>query len=155
MILSIDPGLRTTGVALWQNSLLVEAKLLQGDKKANGSEAWRAIGYALIPMVNALVERVIVELPQVYVASRSKADPNDLIQLAAVVGTIGGMLRDVPMQTVLPRQWKGNIDKAIMVERIQSKLSAKEKGVVKLPSAKSLSHNVWDAIGVGLWYLKR
>jgi hypothetical protein len=55
------------------------------------------------------------------------------------------------VELVQPRQWKGTVDKDVMIERIKTSLDLSEMKNVCLPKAKGLHHNVWDAIGIGLW----
>lgn len=96
---------------------------------------------------------LILELPQVYQRGISRGDPNDLIQLAALVGTIQARFR-VATTVYLPREWKGQVPKEIIEARAKGNLSASELSKVEVP-AKSLAHNVWDAVGLGLVYLTR
>jgi hypothetical protein len=95
------------------------------------------------------------EFPQVY-RHRNGPDPNDLLGLAAVLGGIRPL--HTPGQVLLqfsPHDWKGSIDGDVMIERVRGCLSAEEHGHVILPSARSLQHNVFDGIGVGLHALSR
>lgn len=96
---------------------------------------------------------VVVELPRVYSAGQQKGDQNDLIALAFSAGRVSAQYRDAT--TVYPRDWKGTLDAEVMIERIKERLSDEERSRVQLPSAKSLHHNVWDSIGIGLWKLGR
>jgi len=55
---------------------------------------------------------------------------------------------------VAPRDWKGTIDGDIMAARIKATLSADTRD--KLPKmAKSVEHNMLDAIGLGQWSLRQ
>jgi hypothetical protein len=51
---------------------------------------------------------------------------------------------------VLPNKWKGNLPKKICKDRCKAVLTPEE-----LARVKTEDHNVWDAIGIGLWYLGR
>ena len=44
---------------------------------------------------------------------------------------------------------------ALDTNYIEEKLSKAERQRVELPRAKSYQHNIWDAIGIGLHFLKR
>jgi len=96
---------------------------------------------------------MVIELPQVYVASRSKGDPNDLIALASVVGALTHWFRGMTF-VYSPRAWKGTVDKKVMTERILKHLSEEERGRIQ-KAPKSLLHNSIDACGLGLHHLKR
>ena len=50
---------------------------------------------------------------------------------------------------VKPAEWKGQVPKKIMNERVLSKLSAQERAIVKD------NHNAIDAVGLGLHVLGR
>ena len=109
------------------------------------------------------VERLVVEVPQVYDQQRWGGDPKDLVDLAWIGGAFAREVAVKHMRTracggsVLrprPAQWKGQVNKDVMIERIKGRLSETEMNRVELPN-KSVQHNVWDAVGIGLWELKR
>ncbi len=162
MILSIDPGVRCAGIALWTNDGQLEcARLAVGASTA--SPAWLSVSISDFGLANAVIDdagidEIVIERPQVYVRSRSKGDPNDLISVALAVGVIVGELlveEDPQVFEYLPASWKGQVPKAVMVERIKRSLSKAELARVELPKAKSLAHNVWDAVGIGLHHLRK
>lgn len=155
MILSIDPGVHECGVAVWGTTAgLQRAYLCQGLSTAMYAGAWSSMAGAL-GLSERDTSRVVIELPQVYVRSRSKGDPNDLIQLAACVGAIAQAFRHVPVHIFKPSEWKGQVPKLVMIERIKERLSPDESACVKLPKDKKFQTDVWDAVGLGLHYLKR
>jgi hypothetical protein len=136
-LIAIDPGVHRCGWALFVAGKLVDC--------------------AYIPTKDIEVSgRTIIELPQIYRSSKSKGDPNDLIDIALVVGALlersGGHA-----ELVLPRKWKGTVPKKVMLKRIVSKLSEAEKRVLSnaYGATKSTLHNVTDSVGIGLWALKR
>lgn len=98
---------------------------------------------------------VAIELPQVYREAKLKGDPNDLIDLAAVVGAICCNSLPGRKNVYLPREWKGQTPKAIFIERAKKRLSLEELQAVRLPKAKILAHNVWDSVALGLVHLGR
>ncbi|WP_201756155.1 tyrosine-type recombinase/integrase [Corallococcus silvisoli] len=54
--------------------------------------------------------RSLIELPRVYAAAHQKGDQNDLLQIAGVVGTLGGALAPVAgRRRVYPRGWKDTL----------------------------------------------
>jgi hypothetical protein len=106
---------------------------------------------------------LVIELPQVYKASHQRGakvgtDPQDLIELAAVVGGLVCMFRasNQKTRTYLPAEWKGQVPKSIVHDRARKRLSAAELAIVEenLPRA-SLAHNVWDAVSLFLRYVGR
>jgi hypothetical protein len=104
------------------------------------------------------LDTVVIERPQVYVHSRAKGDPNDLITLALVAGAIAGGMRTSRTKLLVveyrPAEWKGQVPKHVMEKRVKRSLAEHEHERVQLPSAGALAHNVWDAIGIGLHHLR-
>lgn len=98
-----------------------------------------------------VLQTLVIERPQVYKAQFLKGDPNDLVDLALMGGALSGILHGKCRATLfyLPCEWKGQVVKAAMNARIKKRLSEDEQRRIDWP-AKSLQHNVWDAIGIGL-----
>lgn len=139
-VISIDPGVHQTGIAVWDGGQLIAALLTPTDE--------------LLPLSDANV--IVVELPQVYVRARSKGDPNDLINVAFAAGKVVGSLRsdETTVTTVKPAAWKGQVPKHIIEARVKKALSATELDNV-VQCKPNLMHNVWDAVGIGLAYMGR
>jgi hypothetical protein len=150
MLLSIDPGVTSCGVAAWDNEgRLVRAELVQGD-------TWQKTVQGIVDTSLNNHPDLAIEKPQVYTQNKLKGDPNDLIDLAVVVGAIVGVFGLTTRVTLYrPSEWKGQTPKDVMIDRIKNKLSKAEHKKVELPKAKSLQHNVWDAVGIGLYHERR
>lgn len=157
MILSVDPGLRHCGVALWRGHDLVVAQLVTGEKDTGvrDSEAWWTMVDNVVTWAKAYgpLDVIVSEFPKVYSVGKSKGDPEDLLQLAAIVGGIVCRERAVS-KIVRPYEWKGQVPKDIMTGRILSKLSPLEQRIIPKLAASKL-HNVIDAIGIGLRHVGR
>lgn len=98
---------------------------------------------------------VVIELPQIYRQSKMKGDPNDLIDLAFAAGIFVSQLQTgAAYETVRPREWKGTRPKHVCNKITLAALTNTEKALLPDLSASRL-HNVVDAIGIGLWKLKR
>lgn len=157
MLLSVDPGLHGCGVAAWHISPTIP--LSWAGYVKNPGTKWHAMVGAVDEEIRRrfgfLPNHLVIELPQVYVRSRSKGDPNDLIMLAGLVGAFVYNFdsRD-GHKLYKPAEWKGQVPKDIMETRIKGRLSEAELHAVELP-ARSLAHNVWDAVGLGLAHLGR
>jgi hypothetical protein len=150
-LVSVDPGLRSCGVAYWKEGVLQAAQLVLGDKKARDAAAWRAMTDNLHhEVLDFTGSPVAIEFPQVY--RYGKGDPNDLLQLAVIVG--GCFSWTDNLHVYRPREWKRQVPKNIMCQRIQDRLTEEERRRVALP-VPSLAHNVWDAVGIGLHHLGR
>lgn len=146
LLLSVDPGVKACGMAVWQDGQLLSASM--------ESDLCCFPGFVTLHSLCYKVDWLAIEKPQVYRQSRLKGDPNDLIDVAIVVGQVMARV-DRPADLYRPRDWKGTVDKNVMCRRIESRLDVNERASVWLPKAKSLQHNVWDAIGIGLHHLKR
>jgi hypothetical protein len=165
--LAVDPGLRGCGITLGRAGRVVAAAYVVGEtsSKAKRTDLW-------IPMVSAVWKWarefdfwgsdgvLVIELPQVYKASHQRGrkvgtDPQDLIELAAVVGGITALC-GVPARAYLPAEWKGQVPKEIMHDRARARLSPSELAAVEtnLPRG-SLAHNVWDAVSLFLRHVGR
>ncbi len=96
---------------------------------------------------------LLIEKPQVYTgAGKSKGDPNDLIDVALVVGAlleIGGRLWWT-CETVKPFTWKGNLPKKLSLQRLKKALAPEEAVHVHFAD-----HNIVDAACIGMWKLGR
>lgn len=178
LISAVDPGLRGCGLAIGTvigaEKTLIHASYVVGEKdtKIVRAPVWqemvRKVGLAIrqevkdptvesISLLGGFVQ-LVIELPQVYksshqVGSKTRTDPQDLIELAAVVGGITADL-DVETTVMLPFEWKGQVPKEIMHDRARKRLSAEELAVISLPRA-SLAHNVWDAVSLFLKHVGR
>lgn len=176
ILVAIDPGLSACGWAI------VDHRRLRACGFARGSQEWPDEGrnHARVQAVADAVARelstmlrsmaagdwtLIVECPRINQASHQSpgtrgADPNDLVWLGLVAGSVaatvsrGLTMEGRPPQAwyLLPHQWKGQTPKAIVRERLAVRLDAQElvAAAAGMPKAKLLQHNVWDAIGIAL-----
>lgn len=156
--ISIDPGLRHTAVAIWEGTRLVRAGLVknQVDASIRDAPAWAAMGDAVWEWIFReyafKVCQVVVEIPQVYQHARG-VNPDDLLQLAGVDGAILGRLHGAEVISYRPAAWKGQTPKEITQARTEAVLAPGERKAMEMP-AKSLQHNVWDAVAIGLAHLR-
>lgn len=144
--LAIDPGILTG----W--ATVDAAGVVLGCGKGEGFPFGSSVAFS--------PRAAIIECPQVYRASKSKGDPNNLITLAVRVGRYQERLesRGIATQLVLPTTWKGQIDKHTHHLRTCRDLSAAERaiveGVAKSPEARGYSEDVWDAVALAKWACK-
>lgn len=158
MILAIDPGLRWCGVCIGNGEVagsnVVRAGLvLNPDKTGRGLATWKSMAEAVVKWAfetpaGARIHQIYVEIPRIYPRmDQRKGDLNDLLELAGVAGSIG-MAWTVPVSHYYPADWKGQVPKKIMTERIRKKLTAPELDNMITSGAKD--HNTLDAIGIFL-----
>jgi hypothetical protein len=165
MILAVDPGLRFTGWAYSREGKLAGCGLAQGGSGSLWDRSRRivdAIDFWTSPRSKELT--VIGEKPKVYRQRLAKGDPNDLIDLAFLLGAIVQGLAPVKADLALPRDWKGTIPKKrdlhkyLVHQRILKRMDPTETLIYRKAiqaHRMSESHNICDAVGILFWYLRR
>lgn len=140
-LVCVDPGKHAIAVSVWRERSLVDARLITGSRLVFSLEVLRYDP-----------DQLVVECPMVYPYGTKGAgeDPNDLIEVALSAGACLGSCEKVVC--VYPRQWKGTVPKDLHNRRVESQAPANAKTFLESVQA-SLRHNVWDAIGLGLWAL--
>jgi hypothetical protein len=151
-LVSLDPGLRGCGVAWWHASgnLTHVAYLRNPVKKCDGPAA--LMGYDSVVLYDNRPDYFISEVPQVYRAGASKGDPDDLIQLAGVVGVFSALFSATTYTGVKPREWKGQVPKDVHHARLVKTLTPEDLAMVEAAAPPSLRHNVLDAVGIGRYW---
>ncbi len=140
ILVAIDPGIHTG----W-------ARFSHGRLSSCGLGTPPIAGPAL-----AAATDVVIEKPEY--RKFEKVNPNDLITLAIRVGKHAARAEaeGISVTYAKPSEWKGSVPKAIHGPRILAALSPEEKDLFdRIECAKSLRHNVVDAIGLGIWFLGR
>ncbi len=170
---AVDPGVHGCGVAIFDGGTLIEAHYtcpsrnpfhksehacglvtpgipdIQG--RGNYARAHCTAREALAAM--GWVDDLIVEHMFKY-PGMDKINVNDLLDVQTVAAMVAASHSSAI--SVYPPQWKGNVPKKIMTERIKKLLTPKERAILDAGDwPKSLEHNVVDAIGIGLWRLGR
>lgn len=168
ILLAVDPGLRHVGLALFNRGYLVKAALVQGDNtRMRDLEAWTIMGSNVATWVDGEIPRkrsreprihhLVCEKPQVY-AHKGSTGADDLFQLVGVLGAVGMALDWAECTTATPRVWKGQVKKEIHHARVWKRLTEAEEALLEGCLSlihPELQHNVLDAVGIGLWKLKR
>lgn len=156
--LFLDPGLRHCGVALFEGDTLFRAWLSKNsDRKGRGALAWESMAQAVqrdwlrrCGRRGVLLHTLCCEVPQVY-RGGGKGDPDDLLQLAGVVGAVASAVPAGKRLSYYPREWKGSTPKEIHNERVLKVLCSAEHKRIDAPS-NGVLHNVLDSIGLGLFF---
>lgn len=141
--LTIDPGLNGTGWALWDERW----KLLRNGVITPKNKGWEMRGSEITCRVLDLdelindVRDVYMEFPEFHQSAGGQvtAKSGALVKLAWFVGFLSSAI-PVPVHYVTPTQWKGQLPKQIVIDRIKA----------KMPDVKAKSHD-YDAIGIGLY----
>lgn len=154
-MLCVDPGLRGCGVAIFDGARLTTAGYVKNPSAGRGYSAASALARAIQHrVVTYHYDIALVEYPRAYGSVHAKGDPNDLLDVAAVGSAVAMLFEPEKIESVFPSDWKGNVKKSIMLVRIAEKLTDEERAVVQKTN-KSDTEDILDAIGIGLWKLRR
>ena len=154
MIVSFDAGKYSLAWAAFEQDVLTNCGFIEWSEEKWPSEIERRFraGFDWAPC------RYLIEYQQIYTSGRHRTrKPADVLACTLTVGRVQQALGQyAKLELVLPHTWKGSVKKEIMTERIPTFLSTAERAILhaaKVPNAKR--HNVVDAIGLGLWGLRR
>ncbi len=136
LLICIDPG-EWAGYSLWSGFRLVGCGRMVEGETHNASSC-------------------VYEKPRVYPMGKSASRPNDIVQLAITAGRLTAHWARDRLYEYAPHEWKGQVPDDILERRILGKLLTEELACLEsLNLPKSRRHNVTDAIGIGLFHLKR
>lgn len=161
---AVDPGLRGCGVAGFAKDghLAFAVYVKNSEKETRGPRAWVSMAYEIrgaclgfaalhgVPVLLLEVMRINVDRVGRLIEAK---DPADVLECQGVQGAVAALM---PWDSIgiLTKDWKGQLPKRVSNIRSRAALTPQELARVTLP-AKSLEHNVWDAIGIGLYYARR
>lgn len=140
IVLGIDPGLRCTGIATYDGRTVAHGSIRVADHDLSVRVS-AIVGNVLEWLGIVRPDVIVIELPQVYQGRLQKGDPNDLIDLAVLVGAL---LHAIPHSVALlprPREWKGQVPKDIHHRRIRE----------RIPDFGPSGKDTMDAVGLALW----
>lgn len=145
-IMSIDPGLRHLGWAIFSHGDLIKS----GEFVCNRKDFWlKRLDWLVDRVVDMAKEHrvglVVIEEPELFLRSfkgSSASASGSVLKLSALVYSIRAC---VPCEVELfkPSKWKGQVPKHIMHKRLG------------LEKVSTHSHDEADAIALGLWYLRK
>lgn len=170
LLLAVDPASRKSGVALFSERELLCARA--ADVRAVGPVAGgqftesirradnmgREIATVAAGMtgITQRVTRIVIEYPRVYrTGPANKLPADDVLIIAASAMSawvnLAAFYPNAEITAVRPQDWKGQVPKQAMCERILSRLSPAEKTTVQ----DLKNDNIIDAIGLGLYASRR
>jgi hypothetical protein len=141
MVVGIDPGLGCTGLAIhdtecgWWTAYSIRSGGAPLVSRAN------YIASEIKRITPPIVDLLVVELPQVYQGHLQIGDPNDLIKLSVLVGSVCATINHRHAMLPLPREWKGQVPKKIHHKRIRE----------EVPGLGRISKDAMDAVGLALY----
>lgn len=159
--LCIDPGLRGCGGAIYKSGILYRAQyIVNTNQNDRGPVAHSEMATQVHRWAGSNIEftklpelHVFVEFPRIYPHSgQQKGDLNDLLDVAGVASAVITAFYPATCKYFYPAEWKGNIEKKIMTERIKKGLNSGEQMKIE---KSSKDHNIVDAAGIGLHVLGR
>jgi hypothetical protein len=141
MLLSLDPGMNSPGVALFvggQLSAAARVAVPDGFADLPDGARWMHVGHEIATWARARgeVRRVVFEKPQWYQRGKSKGDPNQLVGVAGVAANVTGMLVcDHPIEVLspTPAEWIGQLPKVC-----QTCKGKKTTGVPLMPGSRDV-----------------
>lgn len=156
-VFAVDPGWNVTGWAWFVNKKLEACGIVKVDGDLGDFIFNLQNVRADLSPIFAGAPCVVVEVPLIRPERVERAEPNDLMKLALVAGAAAAVM-DSPAntRTVHPSSWKGGRPKKVDNPYTLGLLSKAESAIYKEAEAPaSLRHNMIDAIGLGLWALRR
>ena len=143
-MLSVDPGTKERGWANWKDGKLIGCGIARGKDWISTVKA----------MPDIKVDELVIEDQQIY--RHSRIDAHSLLAVARVVGAFVILYDSPKVRLVKPQEWKGQVPKAICNKRTISKLNETEIDVLTTKQyRRTILHNLFDAVGIGLWTLRR
>lgn len=172
IVLHIDPGVHGHGLALgradvWAvtagsgtplvtyepGALLRAAYARSAIQGGRGPYVWAAsAAAALVTLATWKWDAVICEMQVIYPDRKDgpRADPNDMIQVAASLGVLLGALRCPVVVGRDPGEWTKGVKKEDRQRTLKAALPAEMHAVIDTRSAatKKDAEDLWDAVGL-------
>lgn len=144
-LLAIDPGLSGTGWAFFEGKTLKDHGVLTFRDNVEWDERARMYAASIRSlMIHFKGGRAYCEYPAFFesAAGTMVAKTGDLLKLTFLVGLMAGMVYPNPFILVPVHQWKGQLPKEVVNERIKKILGEK--------TCERIKSHAWDAVGIGL-----
>lgn len=159
-LFTIDPGVSGTGWVAWEDGDPVAAGVVETLPGRPWEDRTAFVVRQLATAYTALQERtgvkhpvVVCEMMEFYQTGGGSAPwvTGDLQRILVLSGWFCGRVRVPSSQAVFvrPSEWKGQLPKRVVVQRVTKLLGEKVCKKLRLKS------HMWDAAGIGLWYLDR
>lgn len=154
-LLTIDPGIGSTGWAYWDTSSLEpRATGIIKTSPAVWSLHAKAQGVSLVHDVLSVNRKrrsmqIFCEFPSFFAGNSggmAASQSGSIQKLAYLVGVYSAMMTaEFPTSVFTPilvRDWKGQLPKEVVIRRIKSILGEH--------ACKQFQKDIWDAVGIGL-----
>ena len=159
MLVTLDPGLRGTGIAIWDSGKLFATKVVE----PTAGDWWTRSRFVADAIYNHVCfymsdrpagpnrdrYRIIMETTQ-FMGSGMAWKTGDMQKLTFLNGVIYERLRQAKsFYPVMPNEWKGQLPKDVVIERAERELGK------KFCARLGVKTHAWDAVGIGLWAMGR
>lgn len=175
MIVTIDPGTMTAGLAVWSGKLwgikngIVPRPILvcvtngSGWRKDQHGPEWTQSTLRVVEWIEIqtqhlnTIHQVWVEQMEFRSTHQGLAAVDDVLKVAFVCGAIAqwAVSKGASFHAAPVSWWKGNLSKQQVARRILKRWGVedldKEKGLKCMLSDPEKPSHDWDAIGIGLW----
>jgi len=180
MLLALDPGMNSPGIAIFDNSGLMHAQSVsipESFAEFNDGTRWLYVAQQIVHEASKYLGAwrldVIFERPQWYAAAKSKGDPNQLAGVAGVAACVTGILSARHLLQVFspkPAEWVGQLPKTCKTcGANKKKCSACGGSAWNTPRGRRIrsrlsdaefahcpdQNDAIDAVGLGLWRVGR
>ncbi len=162
MILCVDPGLHACGAALFTpDGALLSAAYVKGARQTGrGAAVWAATADAVGAWARyGFQATMLIIETQIIRPTDEPYRQSAIMEVQGTAGAVAGVFthRGVGMiKGVLPHEWKGTIDGAIMTGRISQRITPAEWENFKSHGRTgALDHNALDAVGIGFHHFGR
>lgn len=151
-LISIDPSINNVGVAVWElpNTLLMY-KLVHPKVGCRNNEYDKSL--SILNQIKEWIQayainRMILEVPAHWAVGGFEArETGSIAKLMLVVGLLYSLKNELEeLKIVKPHEWKGQLPKDVMENRLRDDYLAIDVDLSKL------NPNIVDAIGIGHYY---
>ncbi len=174
LLISFDLGKRKVGASVFlytdNTYTLIGAEVIKSEGKWTAEGMANAVHSSLSPMLSTsfIPASFVCEWPKKY--STARKFHKDLDNLYDVGHAIAVKFNMAWSETYTPSEWKGNVPKKAHKKRILRELSLEERVILTKHVAQAmsitkeeaddfldseLSHDLWDAVGIGLFAAAR
>lgn len=179
LLLALDPGLNSPGIAVFGGSELRFADRVRVPDYTTTPDGarWLLVASQIIDALlrrgeDDLITKIVFERPQWYQRGKSKGDPNQLVGVAGVAACVVGMLHRNNPQVLspTPAEWIGQLPKTCPACRANKKKCPECRGSAwNTPRGRRIrsrlteaelalvpdQNDAIDSVGIGLWSLGR
>lgn len=161
IVRAIDPDLHKLAMVLVKfytdgDFEILEARIFKVSAEFKGADAVTMMAHELcIFSSEGMVDALVIESQEQYLKSGKR--PADLIKLAQVAGAAlcAFIDKSEDVQLVRPADWKGQVEKRIMHNRIKSWYDGAIDEILKDFPARGEHSHLIDAFGMAYWYVRK